>query len=364
MIVPARPFPAFGAFAFRGGGVPDRLRGGRFFRLGRDALLYGLAQIGLRPGDALVFPAYYCESALQPLRRHGFRLVFVDIDAELQVPFEAVYGELVSSRGRAVVLVDFFGFPARCNRDFVARCHEAGARVVVDRCHAVLSGHEGDCGADGIASSFRKTLAVQDGGYWKSTGEERGQPLGAGGLGLTYLAMRLAERGAVRLGWPNPYGKLVQRFRPSSSRRVAEREVGTARPVSPSFSLARYLGDASFLEDVVDRRRENYRQLVAALEGTGVRCLFPQLPAGVVPQVLPVVEETGSLADFLRGKGVGAFRWPGDELPEEVASRPDLFPHANAINRTVTCLPVHQDITGRHIRYIAEMVMAWAKEEA
>ena len=185
----------------------------------------------------------------------------------------------------------------------------------------------------------------------------------ATGRELVYLTERFAEMGAVRLGWPNPYGGLAKRLR-SSPRKVMVRGLEQALPVPPSFGLAQYLGNASFLKRISGKRVENYRRLSAALEGLGVRCLFPQLPAGVVPQVLTVVEGSGGITGFLRERGIGAFHWPGGELPEEVASRPDLYPHANEFNRTVTCLPVHQDITDCHIIYMVKTVAAWKKEAA
>jgi perosamine synthetase len=363
VIVPARPFPSLAALAFRGGEVPREVEAGRFFRQGREALLYGLKRFGLRPGDALVLPAYYCESALAPLRHYGLRPVFVDVDCDLQVPLEAVYEALDSSRAGVVVLVEFFGFPTKCDRDFVARCHELGAKVVIDRCHAALSCREAICGADGTVSSFSKTLAVPDGGYWCSAEDSYMLRPRATGRELVYLMERFAEKGAVRLGWPNPYGVLAKRLRSSPSK-VMVRGVGQALPVQPSLGLAQYLGNASFLEQISGERVKNYRRLSAALEGLGMRCLFPQLPAGVVPQVLTLVDGTGAITGFLRKRGIGAFQWPGDELPEEVASRPDLYPHANEFNRTATCLPVHQDITEGHIIYMVKTVAEWKKEAA
>jgi len=43
----------------------------------------------------------------------------------------------------------------------------------------------------------------------------------------------------------------------------------------------------------------------------------------VVPQACVIYDDKGGLAYYLRSKGIGAWRWPNKEMPEEVTQHSD-----------------------------------------
>ena len=105
-------------------------------------------------------------------------------------------------------------------------------------------------------------------------------------------------------------------------------------------------------DDVRRRRIANYQQLLQELD-PGVTPMFPVLPEGVCPLFFPiVVRNKAEAADALRGRGVDALEFwndpVGDGLEMSVSAR---FFRTHALE-----LPIHQDLSARHITHVARQV--------
>lgn len=342
-----------------------------FFPSGRLALLHAMCRFGLGSGDAVIVPAYYCASGLQAIVAHGFELVFIDVTDGLEISDQNLEAAFSNRKVKAVLLVHFFGFAPASRDEAVRRCHAAGVRVIEDHCHSFLpyldSGRRSPA-ADACIFSMRKTLPVADGGalFPGDAGEGivAAQP---GSLSfardIPFLVMRLIESAMIRLGWPNPYGSAIGRLRQAFARPEecgGESGSGTG-VVLPSWSLGHFLSDEPYLRRVAQRRRANYRKLAEALAPLEVQMVFPILDESAVPQVLPVLDSSGTLAGFLRGRGIGAYRWPGEDLPVEVGAAMEVFPNAVKLNDSMACLPVHQDIDDVHIASMVAAVSDWQR---
>ena len=62
---------------------------------------------------------------------------------------------------------------------------------------------------------------------------------------------------------------------------------------------------------IISRRRKHYRRMLEVLRDLpGGRALFPELPAGVVPYVFPmVVDDPDRVFPALKRQGVPILRW-------------------------------------------------------
>lgn len=350
------------------------MRNTLFFPSGRLALLHAVRRFGLEPGDAIAVPAYYCASGLQAIVAHGFVPVFADVTGWLEMSGEELEAVLSNRKVKAVLLVHFFGFTPASRDETIRRCHAAGVRVIEDHCHSFLSylGSQRQSPlADACIFSMRKTLPVADGGALHPGGSARNAIAARPdrllfARDIPFLGMRLLESAVVWLGWPNLYGSMVGRLRQAIARQdgdsgVMAKNASEAEAVLPSWRLGHFLSDVSCLRHVAQKRRANYRELANALAPMKVQMAFPALHEGNVPQVLPVLDSSGTLVGFLRDKGIGAYCWPGEELPVEVRTNKDMFPNAVRLNEAMVCLPVHQDIDDRHIASMAAAVTDWRK---
>lgn len=100
------------------------------------------------------------------------------------------------------------------------------------------------------------------------------------------------------------------------------------------------------------RRIVNYRQLLRELD-PGVTPMFPVLPDGVCPLFFPViVPDKAAAAEALRRRGVDALEFWNDP----VGDGSEMSPNARFFRAHVLELPIHQDLSSRHITHVARQV--------
>lgn len=110
----------------------------------------------------------------------------------------------------------------------------------------------------------------------------------------------------------------------------------------------RLLKQADF-EDIRTRRIANYRRLAEQLEGF-VTPLYSELPEGACPLLFPLlVHDKPSVAMVLRSYGIDVLEfWNYGAAPADVEGENTRF-----LREHVLGLPIHQDLTPRHIDYVA-----------
>jgi dTDP-4-amino-4,6-dideoxygalactose transaminase len=348
---------------------------GHFYSHARWALLSGLIQLGCKPGDSIAIPALFCESTLLPLKKYGFNLVFVDVDSKLQDFVDNVPKILKANKIDALLLVNYFGVRLKARDDIINACHAQNVKVIEDCSHSFLSCLFSRSGPDAEISiySIRKNLAVADGGilvFGSHINRNRDgfKESRAASLDLTYLIRRYLEAIVIKIGWPNLYGSRISSLKARLSRSKGNdgdfviSHVNNFEEIHPSFSLARYLSNKDYLLEVCKKRIYNYRKLAKVIEEFKLRALFPDVSVEDVPQVFPVCDPSGTLVAYLRERGIGAYRWPGGELPDEIKVSPLLYPNAVNLNDSIVCLPIHQDINDKHVSYMKDAIADWLAE--
>lgn len=370
MIVLARPFPDYQAWWRRAGHItPDW---GRlfFYARGREALLAGLGQLGLRRGDKIIVPAYICDSTIAPLRVAGYEIVFLDIEPDLQ--FDPVkLGEAIeANKAKALLVVHYFGLPADIGR-LMAMCQPLGVKIIEDCSHSFLTQVDGaHIGSRGDAAIFsmRKTLAIPDGGalLLNVPGIDRAsfgaQPAAAPPV-AGYLATRALEALIAVIGWPNIYSRAVDALKGRLRGRSVDRPVSDIlepRLQAPSRLLAGNLSSEDSLDRVSSQVVANYACLIDRARALGLRPYVQQLPDGCVPQWALLDDPSEQIVPWLREHGIGACRWPWRELPDEVAASPSTYSISHELNRRLALLPVHQSVgprqMGRILRVLGQCV--------
>lgn len=362
MLVLSRPGVDYGLAFARGVQLPPEAKTLYFYPRGRDALLVALRALRVMPGDAVVIPAYICDSTIESLRRAGYRIVFIDIERDFQLEPAKVRETAEICGAKAVLAVHFFGFPCDVGR-LVTQLRPRGVRIIEDCCHSFLTqSGDGRIGSRGDAAIFsmRKTLPIPDGGSLRLnvqdfdmaalTARSKASPAVVG----RYLASRAAEAVAVAVGWPNIYSQTVDKLK---KRMRGGRGVhgGTPsadlepRQQAPSQLLASYLSNEDYLRRVSSCTAANYARLVEGALALGLQPYIPKLPSGCVPQWVPLDDPSNRIVPWLREHGVGACRWPWHELPAEVASLPSSYPISNELNSRLAMIPVHQSIGSRQM---------------
>jgi len=107
--------------------------------------------------------------------------------------------------------------------------------------------------------------------------------------------------------------------------------------------------------DIRRRRVENYRRLAERLDPDVIK-VFPTVPEGACPLFLPiVVSDKHGAAAALRARGVDAVEFWNDSCEP---GGHEMGPDARFLRTHVLELPIHQDLTARHIDHVARQVSA------
>jgi len=365
LVISARPYPNIKELFSHGDRFGEDTLS--FYPLGRDALLYSLMALELKEGDSVIIPAYMCDSTIKPLKDFGFNLVFIDIEKNLSLSIDKLKKVIKGNQIKALLVVHYFGLTQNFDK-VIDTCREFDVKVIEDASHSVLSQFlrdRSDIKGDMEIFSMRKSLPIVDGGALRINSSdcnltEDSDSLCVSMLGdIKYLILRMLERAATGLGI-NIYGKFIDsiknRLRDKSNIKECELNIETCQA---SWQLRRYLTNEEYLLSVQRKVVGNFNQLSQALQGIGYDLLVESIEDGVVPQACIVYDNRGGLVNYLRSSGVGAWQWPGDEMPKEVTEGFRRYPNSFFLNKRLVLLPVHQSMGEKQVDYMIKILSRW-----
>jgi hypothetical protein len=302
----------------------------RYFSHGRHALVAALQAIDIRPGEDVLLPAFICRDLLASLHAVGARPVWYETDErlELSTPVDAL------PPARAILAVNYFGMPQPLE-PFRAYCARTGAALIEDNAHGLLSrdtqgralGSRGDFGI----FSLRKTLALPDGAAlaFNRPGDPLPDPLPESSLppsGGYRFKQGLRRVGPLALRSMTDAARLIRRLRTGHDipPPAPDAEVELPGPGKPCTGLS---GRLAHLDEVaeIQRRRTLYRWLAPLLVQWGARPVWPELPDGAAPYVVPFYADDATAARIqtqLRPCYLECSRWP--DLPDQLAAQAPL----------------------------------------
>lgn len=124
-------------------------------------LAYELADIG--EGDEVIVPVLTCTATNIPLVRRKAKIVFADIDYDLNINVEDVKRK-ITERTKLVVFVHFGG-NNRGLRELLAICESRGIKLVEDAAQAIGSDYWGKADYTAVSLQAIKTITSGDGGF-------------------------------------------------------------------------------------------------------------------------------------------------------------------------------------------------------
>lgn len=333
----------------------------------KAALWGALRALRLAHGDRILAPAYLFYSVLHPAQALGLSVDLYRVDSSLNPDLQDVAAR-IDERTRAVLLVHYFGFPGPATA-MRRLCDEHGVALIEDCAHALFS-RDGSraLGSFGDASIFslKKVLPVPGGGVLalnspalrfddQLKGSDPGET-------LYLLARRVLNSLEAASGWSIKARLLSSHgFR----RRLARGKDGPANHYGNELSrLSAHMARRTDPSAIVRRRRANYQFLLTELADlTWLRPVFDCLPAGVSPFCFPVfVPDRDHIQDCLLRQGIHArVYWDVTELPNGALEN---HPEVAFILDSILALPVHQGVTTRQIRAVAEVLRSLRGSQA
>jgi perosamine synthetase len=130
---------------------------------GTSALELAYELAGIEPGDEVISPVLTCTATNLPLVRKGAKIVFADIDYDLNINIEDVKRK-ITKRTKAIVFVHFGG-NNRGLAELLTVCRERDIVLIEDAAQAVGSNFWGKADYTAVSLQAIKTLTSGDGGF-------------------------------------------------------------------------------------------------------------------------------------------------------------------------------------------------------
>ncbi|TMQ31474.1 MAG: hypothetical protein E6K65_01220 [Nitrospirae bacterium] len=351
----------------------------------RTAIRQGLVQIGIRPGDRVLVPAYACGSEVDTLLKCGCVLDYYRILPDMSPDLTHVV-DLCSCPARAIFVINYFGFPQPMDT-IMAVARAQGLLVIEDNAHGLFSADEqgrplGSVG-DLAVMSFTKALPLPDGGALVVNRSvepqevlvqrQRPHPLRVAGQMKSLIEFALARRyptlvRSVKRLVLDPAIRVVKTIEGQAkaspavahaqAREWAFFEFKAERGSWTMSACSQYLLRRGLPHDVVvQRRRRNYLTVLGALqEGLRVRPLYRTFPAGCSPLFFPILAvELAGLRQYLTARGIESHRF--GFFHESIPTKGFLF--EESLKEQVLGLPLHQGLGDEDMVYLAGLLNDW-----
>ncbi len=130
---------------------------------GTSALEIAYDIAGLGEGDEVIVPVLTCTATSVPLVRRGVKIVFANIDPDLNVNVFDVENK-ITNKTKAIVFVHFGG-NNRVLRQLLAIARRQDIRVIEDAAQAIGSDYWGQADITCASTGAIKTLTTGDGGF-------------------------------------------------------------------------------------------------------------------------------------------------------------------------------------------------------
>ena len=130
---------------------------------GSSALELAYELAGLKKGDEVITPVLTCTATNIPLVRRGIKIIFTDIDKDLNINIEDVKKK-ITKKTKAIVFVHFGG-NSRGLSELLTICKNKQIKLIEDSAQSITSTYWGK--ADFTCVSFQaiKTITSGDGGF-------------------------------------------------------------------------------------------------------------------------------------------------------------------------------------------------------
>lgn len=347
--------------------VPHRLP---FYRA-RNAIYHLFrALIETNPGLTVLAPDYNSGNEILAIRAAGATVRYCPVRGDMRLDPDEVERYCDTHNPDLLYVIHYAGW-AQPMPALVDLCRRRGMLLVEDCALSLLSDLEGrPLGSFGDWSVFclYKTLPLPNGALLVQNGPrleslERLQlrdagPASVAGRTLELMVYRIRSRA-------NSVGAALQLVKRGMGRAAGALDVHRANVGDIGFNfedvdlamsrLSRRLLTRLDFADIKRRRRDNYL-LLADLLGDAVIKVFPDLPEGVCPLFFPVIATNKhEAAERLRARGVDAVEFWNDSCEP---GGHEMHPDARFLRHHVLELPIHQDLTARHIEHVARQVRA------
>lgn len=349
----------------------------------RYALAAGIKALGIKPGDAILLPSYNCGAEIDPILHSKIKPVFYRISKNLLVDCDDLV-KGITEDVKAILVTHFLGFPQPV--DQIKRiCTEKNLFLIEDCAHALLSAYNGKpLGSYGDVSVFSllKTLPVPNGGVLLINNRnishnhfsEKPNSFGTSFYAAELLRYKtwgnnnLIKENGLNLLYSGVYFSLssIRLLLAGFRKYFNSKALYLVKPDSHLFlenlcswgisGLSRNIIGGTDFEEIKSIRRRNFEYLLNHFSKNERGILpFRELPPGICPLFFPIILKSGEQREMLYGTlkkgGITTHPW-WDRFHPSVQW--DDFPDAVYLKTKLFGLPIHQDLTFKHLDLVTK----------
>jgi len=269
------------------------------------AIHLALLALGIKPGDEVIVPEITWIATSAPLAYVGAVPIFADVDARSWCLDAKSFEENVTSRTKAVIVVDLYGNMPDMDA-ILSTAERHGIAIIEDAAEAIGTEYKGrKAGNFGFASTFSfhgsKTLTTGEGGMFVTDDEAAYKRCG-------YLSNHGRDTGGEKPFWNT---EIAYKYKMSS--------------LQAAFGLAQL----ERIEELVERKRQIFAWYQDALDGTPGIALNEEaswvkstywMVTAILDSDLGVDKEQIIAAMAEKKIGCRSFFYPLSSLPAYVAS--------------------------------------------
>jgi len=271
---------------------------------------------------------------------------------------------------KAVIFVYYFGLPFDII-PLLKLCQEYNIKIIEDCSHGFQTKiNDQNIGTFGDMTiySFRKILPISDGGALRLRDYKLQYFTTSNRFSFKddfiYFLSRLIENIVINYLKINIYSdnflflkNKIKKYLSKNEQKITPPFIFPKKKISIISSI--FLNNKKYLFKIFSTRKNNFNFLLKEINSLGLKSYIDYINEETVPQFFIIEDNLGGLSEWLREKGIGAIKWPGDELPREIKLSPSLYLNSINLNDKLVMIPIHQDIKYSSYKKLIFLLNAW-----
>ncbi len=305
---------------------------------GRAAIRYAISDIKKeRSKEKLVavIPAYTCDTVLQPFLDENVVVRVYDINMNLGIDTKK-FKSLIESENPDIVLIHrYFGFDSADNiNDIIQLYRKKGGILIEDRTQCLFS-HFDSLDADYIIGSFRKWVALPDGGFCVKTNKkfEFREKLLQEDSKLVACKLKAFQQKYDYMEYDKGNKSTFL-----ETYRSAEQILDEQKKFYSMSNISKNIFSSIDISEIIEKRRKNYTYLFNNLNNANLSFVTGVLVDDISPLYMVIKSNRrNDLQVELRNNNIYApVVWPKPKMIPQISEVVEI------IYKEVLCLPVDQ----------------------
>ena len=306
-----------------------------FTTSGRSALILSLKKLKIRKKSKILIPSYICESVPKILKLNKFKIVYFDINIDGSINKKDIINKIKDNNIEVVIFVNYFGLNKSINKRYIAKLNSLNCKVVYDCSHTYLT-NTNKIYYDAVIFSFRKVFPLVNlGAYLCKNNKFQKYNIKFKFFELIYIFIDLISRIVSFLPLIKIY---LLKYKKINIDIASKNRAKTI--FETNFLTYFFLGSEKNLKKNFLQRKKNFDYLNKNLKKEKEIICFNNYNKDYVPQSYIISIRNEALFSLIIENGFKIYRWPGNELPNEIKNSLK-YKNANYLNNNLICIPIH-----------------------